>query len=454
MMDDNKTFFRRAQQNKLGFADIFRDVLRRHTPEENARLFLAGTSLTTPDEASMLAKWLRPYLFARLFVIGLLLIVCTFMMSLKGYLLFLPFLFVAGSFLGPFTVMILFWEMNIPRNISFPTVIAIFFVGGMLSLIFTVILNPLKPSESVLWGAMATGLVEETAKVLAFLFWLRGKDKKYILTGMLVGSAVGAGFAAVESAGYAVVNTNWSLLTLILRALLAPGGHVTWAAISGGALVWAKGREALSVKHLLHPVFLSLFAFCVVTHGLWDFVGSIYLIFALELLIMVVAYFLMKKGVSQIVTVAVGHNDDRLTLALNHDLFKGLSGTDGQSAEAAAAAGVAAEPGQKPGREAQVCLTGTKGSFLGRRFAVEGRVRIGRDPGRCDLVFPPNTAGVSASHCEITYSNGSVGIQDTGSTYGTFVNGSRLNPGVVCRLCSGDRVSLGSANEELQITIG
>ena len=182
-MDENKTFFRRAQQNQLGFKDIFRDVFRRHTPEENARLFMAGTALTTPDEASMLSKWLRPYLFARLFLAGMLIMAVTYVMSIMGYILFLPFLFVAGSFLAPITVMILFWEMNIPRNVSFPTVIAIFFLGGMLSLVFTVILNPLKPSEGVM-SAMATGLVEETAKVLALMVWMRGRDKKYILTGM------------------------------------------------------------------------------------------------------------------------------------------------------------------------------------------------------------------------------------------------------------------------------
>ena len=467
-MDENKTFFRRAQQNQLGFKDIFRDVFRRHTPEENTRLFMAGTALTTPDEASMLSKWLRPYLFARLFLAGMLIMAVTYVMSIMGYILFLPFLFVAGSFLAPITVMILFWEMNIPRNVSFPTVIAIFFLGGMLSLVFTVILNPLKPSEGVM-SAMATGLVEETAKVLALMVWMRGRDKKYILTGMLVGSAVGAGFAAVESAGYAVVNTNWSFLTLILRAVLAPGGHVTWAAISGGALAWAKAAEPLSVKHLFHPVFLSLFAFSVITHGLWDSAGSIFVIFGLELLIMAAAYWVMKQGVAQIVRSAVKRNDDRLTLALNHDLFGGLSGEERQRAEAAAGAGAgrapvqaeaesgkpgAEKPPQKPQREVHVRMTGLKGTFSGRRFSVEGRVRMGRDPGRCDLVFPADTAGVSGAHCEIIFSTDHVSIQDLGSTYGTFVNGNRLDAGTVFRLRSGDHVCLGSASQEFEITVG
>jgi len=63
------------------------------------------------------------------------------------------------------------------------------------------------------------------------------------LTGMLVGAAVGAGFAAIESAGYAVIKSGWSYDNMILRAFLRVGGHVSWAAVSGGALVWVKGRD-------------------------------------------------------------------------------------------------------------------------------------------------------------------------------------------------------------------
>ncbi|MDQ0871631.1 RsiW-degrading membrane proteinase PrsW (M82 family) [Paenibacillus sp. V4I3] len=42
------------------------------------------------------------------------------------------------------------------------------------------------------------GLIEEAAKVLAILFCLRNRKYHFILNGLLVGAAVGSGFAAFE----------------------------------------------------------------------------------------------------------------------------------------------------------------------------------------------------------------------------------------------------------------
>ena len=63
--------------------------------------------------------------------------------------------------------------------------------------------------------------------------------------GMVLGAVVGAGFAAFESAGYALQtlldNLNDQTVLAILeieafRAVLAPFGHITWTALIGGAL--------------------------------------------------------------------------------------------------------------------------------------------------------------------------------------------------------------------------
>lgn len=36
-----------------------------------------------------------------------------------------------------------------------------------------------------------------------------------------------------------------------IRGILAPGGHVAWAAIEGAALMYVKGFEKLDKKHLM-----------------------------------------------------------------------------------------------------------------------------------------------------------------------------------------------------------
>ncbi len=95
------------------------------------------------------------------------------------------------------------------------------------------------------------------------------------------------------------------------------------------------------------------------------------------------------------------------------------------------------------------------GAFAGKRFALSPQVRMGRDPARNDLVFPNGTQGVSGVHCVLIYdaSAGTLYIKDLGSTYGTFVNGSRrLAPSQAMPLKVGDKFALGSERECFMVT--
>ena len=59
--------------------------------------------------------------------------------------------------------------------------------------------------------------------------------------------------------------------TIFLRAVLAPGGHVAWAAISGAAFViTAKSTGVIDMSVFSNSKFLKLFAIPVVLHCLWD----------------------------------------------------------------------------------------------------------------------------------------------------------------------------------------
>ena len=124
--------------------------------------------------------------------------------------------------------------------------------------------------------------------VIVYVF-LKRLGKLSILTGMLIGASVGAGFAAFESAGYALqplmqflqysgfVAAHGQMLdeqqmldaihqSIFIRGFLAPGGHVAWAAISGAAIVIAaKDTGVFAGKKSLR-----LCAIPVILHGLWD----------------------------------------------------------------------------------------------------------------------------------------------------------------------------------------
>lgn len=101
-------------------------------------------------------------------------------------------------------------------------------------------------------------------------------DCLYILNGLLIGSAVGAGFAVFESAGYAFQalwygNSYSSMVNAInIRAILSSGGHVVWAAITGAALMIALGGKIFTWNAIKNKKFVRLFIIPVILHSVWD----------------------------------------------------------------------------------------------------------------------------------------------------------------------------------------
>ena len=92
------------------------------------------------------------------------------------------------------------------------------------------------------------------------------------------------------------------------------------------------------------------------------------------------------------------------------------------------------------------------GAFAGKRFSLDNSLRIGRDPGKNDLVFPADTQGVSSVHCVLMVDGVTVWLKDLGSTYGTFLEGGRrlaANESVQLRI--GEKFYLGSERETFVI---
>lgn len=121
----------------------------------------------------------------------------------------------------------------------------------------------------------------------------------------------------------------------------------------------------------------------------------------------------------------------------------GASNTGGNTSSG----GSSAIPG-----DTELRFQGVSGVFAGQRFAVTPLLRLGRDPARCDFVYPAGTQGVSGLHCMLLYRNGELYIQDLGSTYGTFLSsGVRIAPNQPVPLQVGDTFSLGSPQETFVI---
>jgi len=88
-------------------------------------------------------------------------------------------------------------------------------------------------------------------------------------------------------------------------------------------------------------------------------------------------------------------------------------------------------------------IRGTGGQYNTTEFLVSDRMIIGRDPARCNIVFTPQTEGVSSVHCEIRRAGDSLQLIDHGSTYGTFLAGAKIQASAVMELKAGSSFYLG-----------
>ena len=266
-------------ENYVTFKDLFKNTFKKHTDEELDEVFVCGSKETTPDVKDINPKNASAWVYLKIFIFFLI----AYVALRIGYINYgnensLPGLIMLGAFAMPVTVLIFFFEINVFKNIPFYKVLKYFILGGALSLILALLFFSLDINTDISTynGALMVGVIEEIPKAtIVALFLFKNKKCNYILDGLLVGAAVGAGFAAFETAGYILRNgisggINMMLYVIKLRGFLAPGGHVAWAAIEGAALMYVKGFEPLDKKHLNDKRFLLMCLIPIILHGIWD----------------------------------------------------------------------------------------------------------------------------------------------------------------------------------------
>jgi len=92
-----------------------------------------------------------------------------------------------------------------------------------------------------------------------------------------------------------------------------------------------------------------------------------------------------------------------------------------------------------------------EGNLHGRKYPLKGKVAIGHDARRCQIVFPAGSPGVSGLHCTVTYDGKIVKVIDENSSYGTWIDNQRLQPGVATVMHRGQKLYLGSTKQALSL---
>ncbi len=258
----------------FSLSEMFSETFSRHSPDDVERYFNVGGPDTTPPIEAIDTSWPKPWAFFRTLIFagilygGLLLMWEQFKNPLT-----IPGLILVGSFAVPIATVVLFFEINIRKNISIFQVVRWLLLGGVLSLIATHLNHLFVGSKLDFLGASVAGLTEEPAKLLILILVVNDRRYPYILNGLLFGAAIGAGFAAFETAGYASVvaqDIDSAKGILLMRGLLSPFAHIAWTAMSAAALWRVKGSNPFRFRMLVDHRFVRVFVAAIILHMLWN----------------------------------------------------------------------------------------------------------------------------------------------------------------------------------------
>jgi RsiW-degrading membrane proteinase PrsW (M82 family) len=192
-----------------------------------------------------------------------------------------PTLLVLGALLVPVSFVVYVDGRNPAHDLPLSVLVSCALLGGALG---AAVASVLEFDTMRRLGELPTvfiGLIEEAAKLLVpvvILIFTRYRANP--ADGLLIGVAVGMGFAALETLGYGFVillASGGGLADaeglLLLRGVLSPAGHAAWTGLAAAALWWAHAQRwrprALAAA-------IGIFGFVVVLHTLWDTTNAWY----------------------------------------------------------------------------------------------------------------------------------------------------------------------------------
>jgi RsiW-degrading membrane proteinase PrsW (M82 family) len=294
-------------------------------------------------------QWLR------VFLVGLLLWAASVVVTFAtGNTNLVPTVILLGSFLVPVTFVVYAFERHADQVVTAQRIFAAFVYGGVLGVLGASVLEAAFLKQPSLATYLSVGLIEEAVKVAA-LWLLAWRLPRYTMRdGIVLGAAVGFGFAALESAGYAFnalftmegLSLQNLVETEVLRGLLTPLGHGLWTAILGGVLF----RTATEGGRLrLSGALVGWYLVVAGLHALWDASRPVAVWLTLLLTATQVQWLMIRMGRVPQPTQAQVHTFTTLTWALLLlDVLLGVAVLRGRWRQALAQERVQLAPGPTP----------------------------------------------------------------------------------------------------------
>lgn len=90
-------------------------------------------------------------------------------------------------------------------------------------------------------------------------------------------------------------------------------------------------------------------------------------------------------------------------------------------------------------------IEGVRGYFQGRRIYIEQPMLLGADQTQCQIFYPQQfSAGISRRHLSFWCDGNQCMAMDMGSTYGSYLDGQKMTPGLAYCLKPGNRIEIGN----------
>lgn len=192
----------------------------------------------------------------------------------------IPSLILLGASVAPVAFVTFVLGRRLPWDISAGGIGGVAFLGGLIGVVTAGFLEWDTLRDLGVLPMVLVGLIEESAKLIVpVLVLLVIRRYRGPADGLLIGVASGAGFAALETMGYAFVTLIQSRGNvaavqdiLLLRGLLSPAAHMAWTGLTATALWYAADRRWKGAAVLR---FVVVFVVAVALHATWDTVGTV-----------------------------------------------------------------------------------------------------------------------------------------------------------------------------------